>query len=353
MTRDLIATAAADTPERRDYYDRISRLDLAPLWLSLANLVTPEPVSSCWPAAWSWSALRPAMIEAGGLISAKEAERRVLILENPGLRGQSKVTTDLYAGIQMVLPGEIAPAHRHTQAALRFVLEGSGAHTTVNGERAEMEEGDLIITPPMTWHDHGNTSSRPMFWLDGLDIPIVQFLDASFAERLGADEQPILRPTGDCESRFGANLLPVDHRGNTGTSPLFKYPYRRTREALGQLQRSGELDPCHGIKMRYTNPTTGRSPMTTIAPFIQLLPKGFVTAPYRSTDAAVFVVVEGKGSTRIGADFSVEWHPRDVFIVPSWKHVIHETAEEAVLFSFSDRPIQEALHLFREERGDA
>lgn len=352
VTRDPIAAPAADTPERREYYDRISRLDLAPLWLSLKNLVTPEPVSACQPAAWRWADLRPAMVEAGGLISAKEAERRVLILENPGLRGQSKVTTDLYAGIQMVLPGEIAPAHRHTQAALRFGLEGSGAHTAVNGERAEMEEGDLVITPPMTWHDHGNRGDRPMFWLDGLDIPIVQFLDASFAERLGADEQPILRPTGDCESRFGSNLLPVDHKGDTGASPLFRYPYRPTREALRQMQRAGDLDACHGIKMRYTNPATGRSPMTTIAPFIQLLPRGFVTAPYRSTDATVFVVVEGHGRTRIGPDFSVDWHPRDVFVAPSWKRVVHEAAGEAVLFSFSDRPVQEALHLFREERGD-
>ena len=125
-----------------------------------------------------------AMLEAGSLITAKEAERRVLVLENPGLRGQSKVTTDLYAGVQLVLPGEVAPAHRHTQSALRFVLEGGGAYTSVNGERTIMHEGDFIITPPMTWHDHGNESDQPIFWLDGLDIPVVQLLDASFAEHL-------------------------------------------------------------------------------------------------------------------------------------------------------------------------
>ena len=151
------------------------------------------------------------MIEAGGLITAKEAERRVLVLENPGLRGQSKITTDLYAGVQLVLPGEVAPAHRHAQSALRFVLEGGGAHTAVNGERTIMHEGDFIITPPMAWHDHGNESDRPIFWLDGLDIPIVQFLDASFAEHHDEDEQPISRPAGDSEARFGSNLLPVDH----------------------------------------------------------------------------------------------------------------------------------------------
>jgi gentisate 1,2-dioxygenase len=152
------------------------------------------------------------MIEAGALITAKEAERRVLILENPGLRGQSKITTDLYAGVQLVLPGEVAPAHRHSQSALRFVLEGDGAHTAVNGERTPMHYGDFIITPPMAWHDHGNETDQPMFWLDGLDIPIVQFLDASFSEHHDEDEQPIARPVGDAQARYGSNLLPVDQR---------------------------------------------------------------------------------------------------------------------------------------------
>jgi len=350
------APPAAETPERLAFYERISRKHLTPLWVSLANLVTPEPVSACRPAAWAFAEIRAAMMEAGELITAKEAQRRVLILENPGLRGQSKVTTDLYAGVQLVLPGEVAPAHRHTQSALRFVLEGSGAHTAVNGERTPMHYGDFVITPPMAWHDHGNETSEPMFWLDGLDIPIVQFLDASFAEHLDQDEQPISRPIGDSDARFGTNLLPVDlrpQRAMTGASPVFNYPYARTRDALERLARAKAWDPCHGLKMRYSNPVTGGYPMTTIAAFIQLLPKGFTTAPYRSTDGTVFVAVEGCGRTRIGKDFAVDWQPKDIFVVPSWKHVTHEATDEAVLFSFSDRPIQEALNLFREERHDA
>jgi gentisate 1,2-dioxygenase len=342
-----------ETPERQAFYDRIGRRNLTPLWLSLSHLVTPEPVSGCQPASWTFDEIRSAMIEAGGLITAKEAERRVLILENPGLRGQSKITTDLYAGVQLVLPGEVAPAHRHAQSALRFVLEGEGAHTTVDGERTVMHEGDFIITPPMAWHDHGNESGRPIFWLDGLDIPIVQFLDASFAEHHDEDEQPLARPAGDCEARFGSNLLPVDHKAAAGASPVFSYPFSRTRDALERMRRTGPWDPCHGLKMRYTNPATGGYPMTTIGTFIQLLPKGFTTAPYRSTDATVFVAVEGRGRTRIGADFVVDWKPRDIFVVPSWKTVVHDVIDDAVLFSFSDRPVQEALLLFREERGHA
>jgi len=347
------AAPPAETPERLAFYDRISQKHLTPLWASLAKLVTPEPVSGCQPASWSFAEVRAAMIEAGGLITAKEAERRVLILENPGLRGQSKITTDLYAGVQLVLPGEVAPAHRHTQSALRFVLEGDGAHTAVNGERTAMHYGDFIITPPMAWHDHGNETDHPMFWLDGLDIPIVQFLDASFSEHHDEEEQPLARPMGDSQARYGSNLLPVDQRPAAGASPVFNYPYARTREALAQLARTSAWDPCHGLQMRYSNPVTGGYPLTTIAAFIQLLPKGFQTAPYRSTDATIFVAVEGRGRTRIGADFVVDWQPRDIFVVPSWKAVVHDAADEAVLFSFSDRPVQEALHLFREERRDA
>ena len=344
---------AVETPERLAFYERIGQKHMTPLWTSLSKLVTPEPVSGCQPAGWAFADIRAAMIEAGGLITAREAERRVLILENPGLRGQSKITTDLYAGVQLVLPGEVAPAHRHTQSALRFVLEGDGAHTAVNGERTLMRYGDFIITPPMAWHDHGNETDQPMFWLDGLDIPIVQFLDASFAEHHDEDEQPIARPVGDSQARFGSNLLPVDQRPAAGASAVFSYPYARTREALAQLARTDAWDPCHGLKMRYSNPVTGGYPMTTIAAYIQLLPKGFQTAPYRSTDGTIFVAVEGRGRTRIGADFVVDWQPRDIFVVPSWKPVVHEAADESVLFSFSDRPVQEVLQLFREERSDA
>jgi gentisate 1,2-dioxygenase len=353
MSTHPIAPPAAETPERLAFYERIGRKHMTPLWRSLASLVTPEPVSGCQPAGWSFADIRAAMMEAGALITAREAERRVLILENPGLRGQSKITTDLYAGVQLVLPGEVAPAHRHAQSALRFVLEGSGAHTSVNGERTPMHYGDFIITPPMAWHDHGNESQEPIFWLDGLDIPIVQFLDASFAEHHDEDEQPISRPVGDSDARFGSNLLPVDQRPTTGASPVFNYPYERTRDALDRLARTGAWDACHGLKMRYSNPVSGGYPMTTIAAFIQLLPKGFKTLPYRSTDATIYVAVEGRGRTRIGKDFAVEWQPRDIFVVPSWKPVTHEATDEAVLFSYSDRPIQEALQLFREERQHA
>jgi gentisate 1,2-dioxygenase len=341
-----------ETAERKAFYERIDKQNMTALWTVMGALITPEPKSACVPAAWRFDAIRAAMLEAGALITAKEAERRVLVLENPGLRGQSKITTSLYAGVQLVMPHEVAPAHRHSQSALRFVLEGKGAYTTVNGERTLMHPGDFIITPYMAWHDHGNDTDEPMFWLDGLDIPLIQFLDASFVERLDEEVQPVGKPAGDSLARYGANLLPVDHKVNGATSPIFNYPYERTREALYRLARSGDYDPCHGIKMRYANPVTGDHAMPTMATFIQSLPRGFRTSRYRSTDASVFVAIEGSGRTRVG-DATLEWGPKDIFVVPSWRPLVHEAESESVLFSFSDRPVQERIGVWREDRGNA
>jgi len=344
--------APAATPEREAFYREIAPHNLAPLWEVLRGIVTKEPVSPAKPAIWHYDAeVRPYLMRTGKLISAKEAERRVLILENPGLKGKTSVTHSLFAGLQLIFPGEVAPAHRHSQSALRFVIEGSGAYTAVDGERTIMEYGDFIITPSWTWHDHGNESDKPMVWLDGLDVPLVRLLDASFAEPGNAETQMVARPAGDALQRYGQGLLPVDWKPRSKASPIFSYPYGRTREALATLAKNGEPDPCHGYKMRYVNPATGDYAMPTIATFMQLLPKGFSTSPYRSSDGTVFVCVEGKGETRIGEE-TVRWGPRDIFVAPSWQRTVHCAEAETVLFSFSDRPVQDKLGLWREDRGN-
>jgi len=345
------------TPERQEFYARIASAGLAPLWEVLRGLITKEPRSAAVPHLWRYDAIRPFILEAGSLITAKEAERRVLILENPGLPGQSKITNSLYAGLQLILPGEVAPAHRHTQSALRFVVEGSGAYTAVDGEKTIMRPGDFVITPSWTWHDHGNDSPDPMVWLDGLDIPIVGFFDASFAEGFAEDTQPLARPVGDSIARYGQGLLPVGFERRAATSPVFNYPYARTREALETLRRTQEWDPCDGLHMRYVNPIDGGWAMPTIGTSIRLLPGGFATAPYRSTDGTVFCCTEGRGKTHVfGANGQVqtlEWGPRDIFVVPSWTWRRIEASEDSVLFAFSDRPVQEKLGLWREARGNA
>jgi gentisate 1,2-dioxygenase len=343
--------APVQTPERQAFYDEIAPRNLAPLWEVLRGLVTPQPVTPCVPAIWRYDEIRPHLMRSGSLITAQEAERRVLILRNPGLNGQAAITHTLFAGLQLIMPGEVARAHRHTQSALRFIVEGEGAFTAVDGERTYMHPGDFIITPSWTWHDHGNETDHPVVWLDGLDIPLVTLLDASFMEPGNAEQQMVTRPPGDSLARYGSGLLPVDWKPQTRTSPVFSYPYDRTREALEGMRRSDEWDPCHGLKLRYVNPASGEHAMPTIGTFMQLLPKGFATAPYRSTDGTVYVCVEGRGETTVG-DQILAWGPRDVLVVPSWARHSHRALEESVLFSFSDRPVQEKLGLWREDRGN-
>lgn len=347
--------------ERADYYRRIGRLHLAPLWEVLHALVPDEPREPCDPAIWRWDELRPQLLEAGQLISALEATRRVLILENPALKGRSLVTPSLYAGLQLILPGEIAPSHRHTQSALRFVVEGEGAYTAVDGERTTMNPGDFIITPSWAWHDHGHPGApdagtspvaEPVIWLDGLDIPIVRMFGATFAENYPRPVQPVTRAEGHSEARYGYNLLPVDYRPERPVSPIFSYPYARSREALDRLRHQEDPHPWVGYRMRYANPATGGWAMPTIAAFLQWLPKGFHGKPFRSTDGTVYSVVEGSGRvslTRGTRRDSFSFGPRDHFVVPPWTFARFDAAQDCVLFSFSDRPIQARLGLLREE----
>ena len=336
---------------RQDLYRRMDKHDLAPLWEVLHNLIPNEPATPCKPALWKYRDARPYLMEAGKLITAREAIRRVLILENPGMRGESCITQSLYAGLQLILPGEIAPSHRHSQSALRFIVEGSGAYTAVDGERTTMHPGDFIITPSWTWHDHGNPGKEPVVWLDGLDIRIVQAFGAQFHEPFPQEVQPVARSEGASAARFGANLLPVGAAAPFGkTSPIFNYPYARSREALAKLAQDQAPDACHGWKMQFINPLTGGHAMPTIGAFLQLLPRGFGGQAHRSTDGTVYSVVEGTGAARIG-DERFDFEPRDTFVVPSWYPVAFEARDETVLFSFSDRPGQEAMGLWREKRG--
>jgi len=337
------------SPELKALYQRLSAKHTAPLWEVLGELVTPQPKAGCAAAMWRYDEVRALLMDAGALISAQDAERRVLALQNPSARGLPQITPTLFAGVQLVMPGETAPTHRHSASALRFVLEsGEGAYTAVDGERTTMRAGDFILTPSWTYHDHGNPSDKPAIWLDGLDIPMVNLFSASFAEHHPEEIQPVMRPEGDALSRYGAALMPVDFTPER-RSPLLSYPYARSRETLDRLHRNGPVHAVHGIKMQYVNPATGGYPMPTIAAFLQLLPKGFETKSYRSTDATVFCAAEGRGTSRVG-DESFTWGPRDVFVVPSWMPVTHSATDEAVLFSFSDRPAQKSLGLWREQQ---
>lgn len=339
---------------RRQLYSDMSPLNLTPLWEVLHALVPPQPSTPCEAALWKYAEVRPFLMRAGEAITAEEAVRRVLILENPALRGQSAITQSLYAGLQLILPGEVAPSHRHTQSALRFIVEGSGAYTAVDGERTTMRPGDFIITPSWTWHDHGNEAGEPVVWLDGLDIPMLRFFDAGFAQNDTSRSQQVTKTEGESFARFGHNMAPVRHSSPFGaTSPIFSYPYERSREALEALERGAPVDEWDGVKLRYVNPLTGGSPMPTMATFMQKLPAGFRGKGFRQTDGAVYSVVEGSGSVTVSHGEHVrrfDFGPRDHFVIPSWHTARFESGQGCVLFSFSDRPVHQALGIHQEER---
>src|SRR5713226_6896367 len=204
---------------RQEYYDRIAKHSMTPLWTVMKNVVTKEPVTRCAPVIWHFDDIKRLVMESGGLITAEEAERRVLILENPAMPGESRATNTLFAGVQMILPGEVAPAHRHVSSAIRFVLDGEGAYTAVEGEKAYMAPGDFVITANWAPHDHGNTSNEPMLWLDVLDFPQVNFFEASFAEQFQSSSHAARRQDGDSLSFYGSGVLP-DGTAVTNKTPV-------------------------------------------------------------------------------------------------------------------------------------
>lgn len=334
-------------------YAEMQPRSLYPLWEVMSALVTPQPRSPAQVHRWTYADARDYLLRAGDLISAAQAERRVLIMENPGLPGSSSATSSLYAGLQLILPGEIAPCHRHAQCALRFVMEGEGAFTAVDGEKAIMRPFDLVLTPGWQWHDHGNTSTQPMIWLDGLDIPTVLHFDASFAEHLPESAHPETVPAGDTSLRYGRNMRPL--RGTSSdrrhtNQPLFHYKFADWRESLQTLANTSDPDPHFGHALEFTNPADGGAIMPTISAHVRLLPAGFTSRPRASTDGTIFVVVEGHGSARVdGKD--IELNPRDTVVVPSWRELVLQAETDLVLFGYSDRTAQEKLGLFREHRG--
>jgi salicylate hydroxylase len=317
-----------EPPAREQFYRSIDPAHLAPLWTRLKALVPREPAPTAVAHRWRYAEVRPRVLESAEHITAAQAERRVLILENPGLRGASRVTGNLYAGLQLIMPGETAPPHRHTQSALRFIVEGAGAYTMVDEHKVEMHPGDLVITPAWRWHQHGNDTATPMVWLDGLDIPLATMFGATFRE--DAHERATAAP----------NTAPL--------SPIH-FPYTRTRALLDTMRRTSRPDPHDGYLLRYLDPATGSWAMPTMAATARVLPAGFTSAPYRASDSAVFAVVEGHGEVDIaGARFDLA--PHDVFVVPGWQLYTIRADDDLVLFSFSDRAAQDKLGWFRDER---
>ena len=343
-------TTAELEEARRAYYEELAALNTGPLWTYLQSALTSEPRTKVVPYLWSWEQLRPQVLRAGELVSAEEAERRVIMLLNPGLEGKIATTQTLYAGIQLILPGEVARTHRHTPAALRFIIEGAGAYTTVDGEKTLMRPGDFVLTPNWTWHDHGNESDVPVMWLDGLDIPLVGYLNAIFYEEYETTQQPVTKPVNDSMHRYAGSLLPTWERRLTPYSPLLNYTWERTRESLSGVAASGPGSPYDGVILEYTNPYTGGPALPTMGCQIQLLRAGERTEAHRHTPSTIYHAAEGSGATIINGQ-RFNWSQGDTFVVPTWAWHEHVSAEaaDAVLFSFTDAPVLAPLGLIREQ----
>ena len=344
------ATVVAEPHDASDDFTTELAADhLQPLWHIMGRIAARSPTRGGSPIHWRWPLLRKHAMQAANLITAEEAERRVLVLENPSFAGEGRATNSLYAGVQIILPGEIAPSHKHTASALRLVMEGTGAYTAVDGERVIMSPGDFIVTPSNTFHDHGNPSDAPVLWLDGLDVFVVNLLNAPFGEEHPQHSQPITQPDGNSLKRFGKGLVPYGFARKEPRSPMFWWPYGRTRDALGAMRATDPIDASLGFRMDFVDPTAGQSPFKTMTASMSLFPAGYRGATYRSVSGAVMTVVEGSGTVRVGDG---EWQVRknDVFVVPSWNWHSFAADEDLTIFSFSDEVLQRHLGFWRDER---
>ena len=357
--RALVTVTAADgpgqperTPELDELYQGFATELLVPLWTQIGDLMPLQPQSQAVAHTWRWDGLLPLAQKAGELVPVgRGGERRALALANPGLGGRPFVTPTLWAAIQYLGPHEDAPVHRHTQNAFRFVVEGEGVWTVVDGDPVAMRRGDLLLTPAWRFHGHHNQSDAPMAWIDGLDIPFAHLTDSTFFE-FGADEVTD-RGTPDrsrAEMLWGhPGLQPVCCAEQpSASSPLAAYRWEFTDRALDDqlfLESAGfpgVVEPGHAA-VRFTNPTSGADVMPTIRAEFHRLRPGTRTATRREVGSSVYQVFDGSGQITIG-DRSWAVGHGDLFVVPSWQPLTITAEPGLDLFRFSDTPIFERLH---------
>jgi gentisate 1,2-dioxygenase len=293
---------------------------------------------------WHWPAMSPLLDDAAGAVNMHDAERRVLILSNPGVvsAGGQGAAPNLSVNLQILMPGERARPHRHTMHALRFVLEGKGATTTVEGKVCPMLPGDLVLTPGMTWHEHANDTKERSVWVDALDVPVHGYLDNRVFEP--GPSHDLREPPPDAV--FTAGMAPEKPAANWSYSPKFRYPWSEAAKAL----EATHADSDGARRLRYTNPMTGGAILSTIDCYLLGLSRGAETEAYRTNSNAACVVVEGEGSSRIGDD-TVEWGPKDIFTLPHGQWISHKASSaKASLFQITDRELFRRLDFLRDEK---
>ena len=342
------------TPELNELYRSFEHELLVPLWTEIGDLMPPSPRPQAQPHTWRWANLRRLAERSGTLVPVgRGGERRAIALANPGLGGAPYATPTLWAAIQYLNPREDAPVHRHSQHAFRFVVEGQGVWTVVDGDPVAMRRGDFLLTPGWRFHGHHNQSSTPMAWLDGLDIPFSHYIGSGFFE-LGPDAvDDHSTPALSCAERLWAHpgLRPVSQPGPTGSSPIAAYRWEHTDAALrDQLEleadgHPGVVEAGHAA-VRFTNPTTGGDVMPTIRAEMHRLRPGVTTATRREVGSAVWQVFDGSGTVEVGGR---RWDVErgDLVAVPSWRPLTITAGTSLDLFRFADTPILESLHAAR------
>jgi gentisate 1,2-dioxygenase len=318
------------------------------LW-EIASQMTPHPRPEAIAHQWKWSLLKEVVKQSATAVPVGD-ERRAMQLFNPGLKGQWATTNTLIAAVQVLLPGEVARAHRHSPAAIRFIIEGGGAYTAVEGEKVIMHPGDFVLTPSWQWHDHGNETKETIVWMDGLDVPLTKALNAIFFEMGREMRAQETKPVNGSKALWGhGTLAPTWTKERPRFSPLMLYSWDQTAVALHAL-RHQEGSPYEGISLEYTNPQTGGPVMPTMSCRVQMIRKGEKLKARRVTGSSVFHVVQGKGRSVI-EDKTFDWEKGDIIALPSWALHAHSNtgSEDAVLFSISDRPVLETLGFYREQ----
>lgn len=330
-----------------DFHRLIHEHHMYGLW-EIASQMTPHPRPEAVAYQWKWSLLERVVRESSIAVPVGD-ERRAMQLFNPGLNGQWATTGTLIAAVQVLLPGEVARSHRHSPSAIRFIMQGNGAYTAVEGEKVLMREGDLVLTPSWQWHDHGNETGDAVVWMDGLDVPLTKALNCMFFEMHGAQRAPRTKPDNASKALYGAGRLnPTWTKVDAKISPLLLYSWEQTLEALHALRHS-EGSPYEGVALEYVHPQTGGPVLPTIGCRVQLIRAGERLKSRRVTGSAVFCVVQGSGRSIIdGQPF--DWEKGDIVALPSWALHEHATtgSADAILFSIHDRPVIEALGLYRE-----
>lgn len=342
-----------DTPELLAYYDQLERLEAGALW-TVANKIEPwQPKSASVPVLWRFNDLREHVLRSVDLVTPEKAGRRVIYLNNPGRRDVAAAVGWLYSGLQVMHPGEVASAHAHSASALRFIMEGSGAYTIVDGHKLTLGANDFVLTPNGTWHEHGVApDGAPCIWQDGLDIPLVNALEANFYAVHEDLSQAVAYPVNDATGIWGnPGLLPYGAEWDKPYSPLLKYEWAPTYESLLRYAKVTDGSPFDGVLLNYVNPLTGGPVMQTIGAAMQLLRPGEKTRAHRHTGSFLYQVAKGRGYSIINGK-RFDWQERDIFCVPSWawhEHANASDSDDAVIFNFNDLPVQQKLGLYREE----